>query len=329
MTMTISVPIFDAFCEHFEMDEEDRETFAEFLVEAAKQATGGESDPHIKSFLKDLGKHYPQPEKRYPNQEGNTPLAGEDGTKAFLKKLPVNAYPDSYGNDAFSASKYKAYDREAHRQGKNYSAKNDYNNQTPTYPLQNPILNVNPNNVGAARARAFEAVDSVGMGMIRQYRVLNTITGEYVTKQGHRDEATALAEKLKRELAKQQIDEANAKRIASTPITENLFKPLDPRYVAYLNKSTNPANSRTMDGGAYQSSNPAITAMADFRATALLNERAKAKFQGDTDVTEGNAIRSRSQKGNPRRSEPVMSFDSSSDRDFLADINKRSLIEKK
>jgi hypothetical protein len=112
-------------------------------------------------------------------------------------------------------------------------------------------------------------------------------------------------------------------------LQENLFKPLNPAYAEYINKSVNPANSRVMDGGAYQSTNPAITAVADFKATAMLNERAKAKFVGNTETTEHQAIRSKQLRNLPRRSDTTVNFDSSSDRDFLAGMNSRSLIGKK
>jgi hypothetical protein len=100
-------------------------------------------------------------------------------------------------------------------------------------------------------------------------------------------------------------------------------------YAAYLNKPANPTNSRVMDGGAYQSTNPAITAVADFKATAMLNERAKAKFVGNTETTEHQAIRSKQLRNLPRRSDTTVNFDSSSDRDFLVGMNSRSLIGKK
>jgi hypothetical protein len=80
------------------------------------------------------------------------------------------------GNDGFSADHYKAFDREKNRYGYNYSAKNDFNNQKPEWPLANPELNVNS---GATdESRVFEAVDAVGMGAFTHYRVLNKLTGQ-------------------------------------------------------------------------------------------------------------------------------------------------------
>src|SRR3984885_2988078 len=119
-----------------------------------------------------------------------TPLSRETGTRAFLKKLPVDAHPDPYGNEGFSADKYKAFDREKNRFGYNYSAKNDYNNQSPDYPLQNPILHDNTNRDGGKYS---EAVDAVGMGINVHYRVLNKLTNEYVTRQITKEQAEDIA----------------------------------------------------------------------------------------------------------------------------------------
>jgi hypothetical protein len=90
----------EQFAEYLDFDPEDTDLLKYTLVETAKAYTGEADDNSIRSFLKTLSQPYPKAEKRYPNQEGMTPLAGEDGIKAFLKKLPVNAYPDSYGFDA-------------------------------------------------------------------------------------------------------------------------------------------------------------------------------------------------------------------------------------
>lgn len=128
------------FAEHFEMDEQDLETFKDVLVLLSEDGT----DESVKSFLKDLSKPYPKPEKRFPNSSGMTALSGETAIKDTLKQHPVNAYPDSFGNKSFSADRYKAFDREKSHMGYNYSAKSDYNNQRPDFPLQNVIQNVNP-----------------------------------------------------------------------------------------------------------------------------------------------------------------------------------------
>jgi hypothetical protein len=371
------------FSEHMELDDEGHATFVDLINDLLESAEINEEET-AKSFLKDLAKPYAKAERRFPNQEGLTPLAGETGTKAFLKKLPVDAHPDPYGNEGFSADKYKAFDRETNRFGYNYTAKNDYNNQSSDYPLQNPILNVN-----TSRSNVYEAIDSVGMGIKVHYRVLNKLTNEYVTHKIEKDQAEQIAADLNNQMHKQSLDEAvsrkdfrqvsnivraiedpkkrqefadhhaaifskqnanfshqkwhqacgttcpsklhqeAAKPIPSVPLQENLFKPLNPAYAEYINKSVNPANSRVMDGGAYQSTNPAITAVADFKATAMLNERAKAKFVGNTKTTEHQAIRSKQLRNLPRRSDTTVNFDSSSDRDFLAGMNSRSLIGKK
>lgn len=114
--------------------------------------------------------------------------------------------------------------------------------------------------------------------------------------------------------------------IASTPITENILQPLDPRYAQYMNQSKTP---NTMDGGRYQSTNPVITAMSDFRETARLRAAAAKKFVGNTGVTEGNAIRSHQAKNNPRpnQSLELLVNHETSDRDYLSDINKQQLLQ--
>jgi hypothetical protein len=194
------------FSEHMELDDEDSETFIGLLNDLLESAEVQDEDT-AKSFLASLAKPYPKAERRYPNQEGMTPLSGETGTRAFLKNLPVDAHPDPYGNEGFSADKYKAFDREKNRFGCNYSAKNDYNNRSPDYPLQNPILNVN-----TSRSNVYEAIDSVGMGIKVHYRVLNKLTNEYVTHKIEKDQAEQIAADLNNQMHKQSLDEAVSRK---------------------------------------------------------------------------------------------------------------------
>lgn len=196
---------FDSFCHHYELSEEDAAWIQDVLIETTKLAFGGRRDADddaIRSFLKTLSQPFPKPTKTPPNQDGMTPRAGEHAIKEFLRKLEVAKHPDPFGNDGYSADKYKAFDREANRYGRNYSYKNDYNNQTPSRPLANPTLNVDTGN------KAFEAVDSVGMGVPMHFRVVNKLTNEYVTKPIHKEEALQIASDLNREF-EQVLDENN------------------------------------------------------------------------------------------------------------------------
>jgi hypothetical protein len=102
------------------------------------------------------------------------------------------------------------------------------------------------------------------------------------------------------------------------------------RYVDYMNESMAHQKHFTMDGGKYQSTNTDITAMADFRATALLQERNKAMFEGKTGVNEQDAVRSRQAKGNPRPNQARVErlvAGSESDEDFLSRLNKSGLLK--
>lgn len=118
--------------------------------------------------------------------------------------------------------------------------------------------------------------------------------------------------------------------LPSTPLQEFLSDHSNiARYAEFLNKSKDPANSPVFDGGAYQSTNSAITAMSDFRETAALQARAAKKFANGADVTEQNAVRSRQAKANPRPNGPVefLTNSSESDKDFLSALNKSGLLQ--
>jgi hypothetical protein len=172
--------IFDAWCECCEItDPATIDILKGVLVETAKEAFGEGSDSDIRSLLSVL-KTTPKVTYTTPNKEGMTPLAGEHGVKAFLTQLKVAKYGDAYGNDGFDASKYKAFDREKNHFGYNYSAANDYNNQKPSRPLQNPTLNVSTDN--KAFEAVYRAVDSVGQGFRHQYKVANLPSRRYLCK---------------------------------------------------------------------------------------------------------------------------------------------------
>jgi hypothetical protein len=312
-----------------------------------------------------------------------TPEAGETSTRSFLRQLKVAAHPDSYENDYLGG--VKTFDREANRYGRNYSYANDFNNQRPTWPLANPELNVNT----GATDESFVAVDAVGMGAPMHYRVVDTKTREYVTRQMHQEDAEQIAHELnqvkfmalqesgptrkhfqatanivraiedpkrRQEFADHhaalfatqnprfdhakwhaacgtqhvKVEQRNEAKIPSTALQEGLFQPLNPKYLDALNKSITHARNFTMDGGKYQSTNTDITAMAAFKATTLLQERSKAKFE-DKPLTEQDAVRSRQSKANPRPNQSRLErlvTGASSDKEFLNEMNSRSLLPK-
>lgn len=278
---------FDSFMDHCEFDANTRQFLANTLIETVSRETNGRvEDDDIKSFLKSLAR-FPKSTKTTPNEIGLTPLAGEHGTKAFLKTLVIQKHDEPFGNDAFNANRYKAFDRLAHRFGKNYDPDDDYNNQRPSRPLASPTLNVDTNN------RAFEAVDSVGMNARTHWRVVNTLTGDYVTNQIEKTVAEHIADEINREFValvqqhnRRALHEAN---IPSTEIQHNLLKPLDPRYVAAFEKK-----NWTM-GGSVAQSGYSTSPITDMKAAALLVEKRKEKF-GENDVSEHNAIRTKQQK---------------------------------
>jgi hypothetical protein len=379
---------WNRFCLENEIPEQSVEIFTETMVEAARQTTGGETDQHVKSFLRQIQKPFPAPTTTTPNREGMSPRPGETSTKDFLKQLKVAAHSDPFGNDYRGG--VKAFDRDANRYGRNYSYKTDFNNQRPTWPLANSDLNVNTGRTD----EAFAAIDAVGLGALTHYRVVNRLTGEYVTKQMHREDAQQVAVELNAAFAQEvelhesvsrkhfqqvantvraienpkkrqefadhhaalfsqrnpRFDHARfhaacgtqcpsggklrneGNQLPSTPITEGLHNRDDAkmaRYVDAINKSMTYQQDFTMDGGKYQSTDTSITALADFRATALLQERNKTKFAGKA-MTEQDAVRSQQSKANPRPNQARierLENGVSSDADFLNGINTRSLIK--
>ncbi len=197
-----------------QLSEDDCEVLNEVLSSVAAQAYGEASDENIRSTLKILATT-PGSTETTPNKSGMTPLPGEKSAKRFLDQLKTIKHNDAFGNDkAFSADSYKAFDREANRMGYNYSAKNDFNNQSPRRPLSNPTINVDTNN------KAFEAVDSIGIGAQTHWRVVNHLTNEYVTRQIDKTQAEEIAAGLNQEyeqvLAEEGLNEStivNAKSV--------------------------------------------------------------------------------------------------------------------
>jgi hypothetical protein len=285
------------------------------------QSSGEKTKPSKGSTLDTLSKR-PEISTTTANVLGPTPK----GVRAFLDQLKVLKHSNYAGNAAsFQAKDVKVFDRVKNRYGHPYT---DFNSQKPTQTaLANPRLNV--------ATEAFAAVDAVGMNMNHQHRVVNLLTGEYVTGYCNREDAERITSDLNSQFQLAMIAEGlpeqpvvMSKVLPSTPLQEGLFDNSNvAKYAAYLNKST---PSKTMDGGMYQSTNVDITAMADFKATAALQSRASNKFVGETETTEQNALRSRQMKSNPRPSFSTMELltnDASTDREFLAGINKNSLLQ--
>jgi hypothetical protein len=193
---------FDSWCESNELSDEAISVLQETISEAAEQSYGNADDNSVRGLLKTLAQPFPKATETTPNKDGLTPEAGETSTKRFLAQLRTFKNPDPYGNKSLDADHYKAFDREANRYGYNYSAKRDYNNQTPTYPLANPILNTHSGRTD----EAFAAVDAVRMGALVHWRVYNKQTGEYVTRQIHKEQAEQVAAQLNREYQSEVTD---------------------------------------------------------------------------------------------------------------------------
>jgi hypothetical protein len=115
--------------------------------------------------------------------------------------------------------------------------------------------------------------------------------------------------------------------LRNIPLTENIHDTSRiAKYAEYMNNSN---ESSRMDGGKYQSTNVAITVMNDFKATAALQDRVANKFEGETGVTEQNAVRSRQAKRSPRPNNSLELLTNSSEKDkaFLDNINRAGLIK--
>ena len=161
-----------------------------------------------KTLLDILSQPFPKSESKTPNEKGMTPLPQEPGARAFLKTLKVSAHPDPYGNDdSFSAKDVSVFQRAKNNYGYDYKTQGDFNDQgAPNkHVLRNPTLNV-------SNEEAFIAVDSVGLGFVVDYRVVNKLTNEYVTRKMHKEEAEELAAELNAEFEEILIQEGWAER---------------------------------------------------------------------------------------------------------------------
>ena len=220
----------DDFCSWQEFDEDTIDLLKGCLVAVSKEAFGEGTDEDIRSTLRIL-RTTPATTYTTPNKSGLQPLPGETGARAFFKQLRVAKHADSYGNDdVFQAKDVKVFDRAKFRYGNPYA---DFNNQKSTQTaLKSPTLNV-------TMKEAFCAVDSVGMNIKTQWRVLNKLTGNYITKQFDRTQAEELASDLNAEYRRVLLGEIETPSsslqegytLPSLPIQESLKQPLNPRYL--------------------------------------------------------------------------------------------------
>lgn len=283
---------FDEWCMSTgELSESDTELLKQVLSEVAREAYGKANDENIRGVLRIL-KTTPATSYTTPNQSGLQPLPGETGVRAFLKQLRVAKHADAFGNDdVFQAKDVNVFHRAKHRYGHPYT---DFNNQRSTQTaLKNPTLNVH-----SEAEEPFTAIDSVGLGINVHYRVLNTLTGEYLTKKIDKRQAESVASDLNSEYRRVLLGEIETPlqeeyTLPALPIQESLRQPLNPAYAAYLNKS-NPA--WTMGGNLHQS-NHQSTVVSDFKAAQLLIERRKEKFgENENRRDEFDAIRAVQQR---------------------------------
>jgi hypothetical protein len=213
-----------AFCEFNELDANEIEYLEQALLGSTQHTIGTEEidKADVGSFLASLNKPFPKPNQTFPNQDCMSPLAGELGIKKFLRRLPVSNYPEPYGNQL--DKDVKVFDRQANRYGHPYEP---FNDQRPSRSLANPTINVDTDN------KAFEAVDSIGMGSLIHWRVKNNLTGKYVTRQIYKESAIQMAAELNRDfeqmLAEEQLDEGYPSRKHFTMVANTVRAIEDPK----------------------------------------------------------------------------------------------------
>ena len=195
---------YDNFIELYSIDEESAEYIAAVILESSQKMFGDSEDDTAIHFLRQLSKPL-ETERGEINKTGMTPLKNEIGSKALLSMHPMSKVKDAFGNLGFSADKYTYFPRGENRYGKEAEFKDPSQayNSAGGFPLMSPLINVNCGNGGNANlakklpsGRAFESVDGVGIGSLVHYRVLNKLTGEYVTGQIHKEQADEIANDL-------------------------------------------------------------------------------------------------------------------------------------
>jgi hypothetical protein len=143
----------------------------------------------VRSFLELLSEPFPEADTStsVADQTGYQPHPSETAATAALKLHRVSKYPEPFGNDWLGG--VKQFDRLKHRYGK---ANVNVNAMSAVNQLANPILRTSN--------EAFVAMDSQGLGMPHQYKVLNTIRNEWVSPQMHMRDAIVMAQELNAEL---------------------------------------------------------------------------------------------------------------------------------
>ena len=304
------------------LSEQEAAALENALIEITRYAVGAEdiSESDVRGFLASLGKAQGKPSKTSPNSQGMTPLEPEKATRRFLATLVVAKHPDAFDNDkAFGASSYKQFSRRDH----NYGHDNiEFNNQKNRYaPLANPTLRVQ---------EAYMALDSVGLGNPMHWRVVNTMTGEYATRQIHREQAEEIAADLSRDfeqiLAEQgdgdgSVNPPPAKlkklkkttvnlapklktELATTELRESLLRPLSAERQARIEAALHKQNSTwsgsvatTTDektGRTVATGMSQSTTVSDWKAgQALLSERRKREANEKSELTSIQRKRSR------------------------------------
>jgi hypothetical protein len=256
---------FDHYLEAYQISDHDGELIASGIMEAAEEAGAvPQDDDSVASFLSYLAKPFPKPSKTTPNNDDDPmhPLPGEAGVKRFLQQLRVAKHPDPYGNKGFDGGQYQTFNRTKN----NFGHSNvDFNGQSPSRPLSNPILNVQniKNN--------FECVDSVGIG--KHFRVVNHLTNEYCSPTLHsKSQGDQIAADLNQQflslLGENDIIVTDEPQQATLPIPvthlqENLLVRDDNRMNRYLSVLNRP--NFTSQGSIAQSG-PVNTAIADLKA---------------------------------------------------------------
>jgi hypothetical protein len=167
----------------------------------------------VRSFLELLSKPFPKADTStsVADHTGYQPHPSEAAAIAALKLHRVSKYPEPFGNDWLGG--VRQFDRLKHRYGK---ANVDVNAMSAVNQLASPILRTSN--------EAFVAMDSQGLGMPHQYRVLNTIRNEWVSPQMHMRDAIVMAQELNAELDVLAEQQKNLGDTVEESITRKHFR---------------------------------------------------------------------------------------------------------
>jgi hypothetical protein len=304
---------YDNFIELYSIDEESAEYIAAVILESSQKMFGDSEDDTAIHFLRQLSKSL-ETERGEINKSGMTVPNTQIGSKAVLALHPVSRVKDAFGNLGFSSDRYQYFPRGENRFGKEAEFKdpNQAYNQIGGFPLMNPVLNVNTAGGAANLAkklpsgRAFESVDAVGIGAITHYRVLNKLSGQFVTNQIHKEQADEIAAGLNHEYEQvlsehpdliKEFERATSKpsEIPATNLQEGLNNHSNiQRYASYLSKTA----PRLDSGSRIATDTVASQAISDFKATQkLINENRRP----DDQIDEMAALNARSTGRGRRR----------------------------